>query len=533
MSEIEKKKKFGWKKPFTWFKGLKKSRKLLLLFIVVLLIFGYTRLSKEDVVEVPPMDEFAVSYQEIPVERGEVKRTIYVTGHATADKEQIVSGVPDEKVLQVNFKEGDSVKKGDIIYKLDDTEARMNYQLQSLQYEKMISEGGVSSTGSNQIVVGTSGELKELNIVKGSEVTPDTVVALIQKKDYIEVRNALSVNDYVLFKEGETVKVYFPQFISFLEGTISKIDSADTPITGGGRVRYVTVLIKNPGGLDAGQKAIIQTEKNGRTVVAMGSDLTRFAEDIEIQAGVRGTIASVKAVEGDIVNTQTVLAEVDPSSAKIGVLEQKMEIQKAKLALEEAKKLLDQYVVRAEFDGTLIELNASQGELLSSSEDAAVIASVDQLKMKVVIDEYDIGQVFVGQKAEVYFTAFGNEAFSGVVNKVGQRGETENGSVNFRAEIQIEGNDRIKPGMSGDADIFVEKKDDVLRVPREAITIMDEGLGIVQKLNAEGQPEPFEVGTGAEGDTFVEIVSDLSEGDLIVLLNGSGGQNFASDKMMY
>ncbi|QRN85217.1 efflux RND transporter periplasmic adaptor subunit [Clostridia bacterium] len=533
MSEQKKKTKFGWKKPFAWFKGLKKSRKILVLLLLVLIAFGFMRWQKSDEQEVPMIDEFPMSYQEVPVERGEVKRTIYVTGHATADQEQIVTGVPDEKVLRVNFKEGDSVKKGDIIYELDDTEARMNYQLQLLQYEKMVSENGSQNTGSNQIVIGASGELKELNIDRGTEVTPDTVVALIENKDYLEVRNALSINDYALFNEGDAVQVYFPQFMSFLEGKISKIDSADTPIGGGGRVRYVTIVFENPGGLDDGQKAIIQTEKDGRTIVAMGSGLTRFVEAIEVKAGVRGTISSVKVSVGDIVSPQTVLAEVDASSAKIGALEQKMELQKAKLALGEAKDLLDQYVVRAEFDGTLIELNATQGETLSAVEDAAVIASVGQLKMKVVIDEYDIGQVYVGQKADVYFTAFGNEAFSGEVSKVGQRGEVENGSVNFRAEIQIEGNDRIKPGMSGDADIFVEKKEDVLRVPREAITIMDEGLGIVQQLNAEGEPEPLEVTTGAEGDTYVEILSGLSEGDLVVLLNGNGGQNFASMNMMY
>lgn len=234
-----------------------------------------------------------------------------------------------------------------------------------------------------------------------------------------------------------------------------------------------------------------------------------------------------------MVGAQTVLANVDASSAKIGHLEQKMEMQKAKLELEAAKNLLDQYVVKAEFDGTLIELNAKEGKRLSSSEESAVIASVDKLRMKVVIDEYDIGKVFLGQKAEVYFTAFGNEAFTGVLGKVGQRGEIENGSVNFRAEILIEGNERIKPGMSGDADIFVEKRDDVLRVPREAVTILDDGVGIVQQLNAEGVPEPLEVETGAEGDRYIEILSGLSEGDLVVMLNGFGGQNFAMEKMMY
>ena len=190
-------------------------------------------------------------------------------------------------------------------------------------------------------------------------------------------------------------------------------------------------------------------------------------------------------------------------------------------------------MVRADFDGTVVELNGVENEPFADSLPAAVIASVDRLKMKVVIDEYDIGKVYLGQQAEVYFTAFGNEVFSGVVDKVGQRGVLENGSVNFRAEILIEGNARIKPGMSGDADIFVEMKENVLRVPREAVTILDDGLGIVQRLNAQGQPEAMEIQTGAEGDRFVEVLAGLQEGDMVVLLGGGGNPCFAMEKMMY
>lgn len=534
MSGQEKKWKSRLKRPFVWFKGLKKSKKVLILFVLAVVLFLVTRVLGPGGQDMPPTDEFQISYQEVPLERGEVKRTIYVTGHALADREQIVSGVSDEEVRKVYFAEGDSVKKGDTIYELDDTEARLNYQLQLLQYEKMVSESSSQSSGSNRIIAGATGELKELNIGSGSEVTPDMVVATIESKDYLEVRNALGINDYGLFTEGETVQVLFPQFMTFLDATILKIDGVDTPRAGGARVRYMTLRVKNPGGLDEGQKAKLQTEKGGRTVVAMESGAVYFAEDTEVKAGVRGTISSVQTAVGDMVSAETLIANVDASSAKIGQLEQKMELQKAKLSLEEAKSLLAQYVVKAEFDGTLIELNAAEGERLSSGDDAAVIASVDQLRMKVVIDEYDIGKVYVGQTAEVYFTAFGNEAFTGVLGKVGQRGELENGSVNFRAEILIEGNERIKPGMSGDADIFVEKKEDVLRVPREAITILDDGVGIVQQLNADGEPEALEIQTGAEGDMYVEILSGLSEGDLIVLLGGSSfGQNFAMDKMMY
>lgn len=283
MSNQEKKFKSRLAKPFVWFKGLKKSRKVLLFIVLAAVVFGATRMLGGGGEEMPPMDEFAMSYPEIPVDRGEVKKTIYVTGHALADQEQVVSGVADEVVRKVNFKEGDSVKKGDIIYELDDTEARLNYQLQLLQYEKMVSESAGQSSGSNKIVSGASGEIKEMNIGAGSEVTQDSVVAVIENKEYVEVRNALRVSDYSLFSEGETVQVFFPQFITFLDGTIVRLDEVGTPTTGGGMVHYVTIRVKNGGSLTEGMKAKLQTEKGGRTITATESGLTYFADDIEVR----------------------------------------------------------------------------------------------------------------------------------------------------------------------------------------------------------------------------------------------------------
>ncbi len=519
--------------PWLIFKSWKRPVQVLIVLGVVALGWvGIQRLTNQMPAE-ESMEEFPMVYQEVAVERGEVKRTIYVTGNALAEQEQVLAGVPGKILSKVNVQEGDRVQAGDIIYEIDDTEARLKYQLQLLEYERMVQESKVNPASGVAIRSDNAGEIVSLDIAVGSEVTPDTVVATIENKALLEVRNALSINDYGLFQEGEVVQVLFPQFMSFLEGTIRKIDGVNTPTPGGGLIRYVTVEIVNPGGITEGQTAKIQTQKGERVVSAMQGAPVEYAQTEMVEAGIRGTIASLEVATGDMISQGTILAKVDAASYELGTLETKLLLQEKKLALEETKKNLDQYVARAEFDGTVIELNVKEGEAIPNDLNAAVIANVDNLIMRVIIDEYDIGQVYVGQMAEVYFTAFGNESFPGVVSQVGQRGVMENGSVNFRASVSIKGNDRIRAGMSGDADVFVENKEDVLRVPREAITLLDEGLGIVQILGSEGLPEPKEVVTGSEGDYFVEIVSGLVEGDLIVLFSGGQGQNFATKEIMY
>jgi len=77
----------------------------------------------------------------------------------------------------------------------------------------------------------------------------------------------------------------------------------------------------------------------------------------------------------------------------------------------------------------------------------------------------------------------------------------------------------IKPGMTADLDIIIGRAEDVLCVPKEAVTERD-GRTIVMLIK-DGKPVPQPVITGLEDNVKVEIKEGLEEGDKVVT-TGSG-----------
>lgn len=80
----------------------------------------------------------------------------------------------------------------------------------------------------------------------------------------------------------------------------------------------------------------------------------------------------------------------------------------------------------------------------------------------------------------------------------------------------------MKHGMSGDCDIYINKKENAVRLPVNAVEVMEEGKGTVMVKDPSGNPMPKDVGIGIEGAEYVEIVSGLKDGDEVVLTNPEG-----------
>lgn len=521
------------------FRRLGKGKKLILLVVVLGLGLGAWFIWGRNTDEEMPFDDMDFEQPQIPVERGDVKRTIYVTGNAQAKQIQEVHGVPGRQVLKVYVQAGDQVNEGDLIYELDDTQARLEYQLKQLEYEEMLNERA-NDTYAQTIKSEGRGEISSLEIKKGDEVTPETVVATIQNRGILELRNALSSTDAAAFSIGEKVDVFLPDYLIFVTAIITQIDQVDTHLKNedgkylsGAPVRFVTMELENPDSMVPGVDGKIQTTKKGRTIGVREAGQLAYKSGNDILAKTTGVVTDVKVREGDMIENGSVIASLDATFAKMGSVGARLSLQQAKLNLETAKEALDERIVRAEFSGKVTKLEVTEGKEIDTDAIVCVVAEVGQLIMQVVIDEYDIGQVYIGQKADVYLNAFGNEVFPGVIGEVSQQGVEQNGRVNFTAKIYIDGSGKIKPGMSGDADVFVELKENVLRLPTEALTILEDGLGIVQVMDEENMMQAVEVKIGIEGDRFVEILSGIKEGDMVVSQSGGGmnGMDGGGDMM--
>jgi len=199
-----------------------------------------------------------------------------------------------------------------------------------------------------------------------------------------------------------------------------------------------------------------------------------------------------------------------------------LNLQKAKEALKNAKEDLMKTEILAPFDGTVVDIDVKESDQLSSfdysSKTAVHLVDTSTVEMTGVVDEIDIYQVKVGQKAIITVDALLGEEFSGTVTFISPFGTEETGVVNFSVTIDLDPTEvELKGGLTATADIIVEKHENVLLVPNGAIKGSPGDYWVEVVIDeATGETEKRQVVLGAQNDYFTEVTSGLEEGEKII-----------------
>jgi len=204
-----------------------------------------------------------------------------------------------------------------------------------------------------------------------------------------------------------------------------------------------------------------------------------------------------------------------------------LNLQKAELAVENAKDDLMKTEILAPFGGTVVDIGVKEKDELSSfdysSKTAVHLVDTRTVKMEGVVDEIDIYQVGVGQEAVIVVDAMPDEEFPGEVTFISPFGTEEAGVVEFAVTIELDPTEiELKGGLTATADIIVADRKNVLLIPKEAFIETPVGVfvGVVEDETTE-EPERRRVVLGAQDYAFAEVVSGLSEGEKVVIISQS------------
>lgn len=161
---------------------------------------------------------------------------------------------------------------------------------------------------------------------------------------------------------------------------------------------------------------------------------------------------------------------------------------------------------------------------------AFTMSSSDTMILAVNVDELDINSVSEGQQAEISLDAMEDETFTGTVTKVESSASSSNGGVaKYTVEVEIPGDERMKEGMNASAAITIEKRENVVTIPVNALQERGTKVFVYTQTDSEGNlTGEQEVTTGLSDGSTVEITEGLSEGDKVYyqrLGNVSGQKN--------
>ncbi|MBA9029357.1 efflux RND transporter periplasmic adaptor subunit [Peribacillus huizhouensis] len=198
----------------------------------------------------------------------------------------------------------------------------------------------------------------------------------------------------------------------------------------------------------------------------------------------------------------------------------------------------DGSILQAPVAGTITSLSVASGDSVPNSEPVAHITNYSALQTTISVDELDVTKVKEGQAVEITASAFEDEKFAGKVTNVAKVGIASNGVSSFDVTVQITDPKNLKIGMSTEASILIESKDNALYVPVEAVyTSGDEKYVIVPTTSdsedSAQSTNKVTVETGIANDMYVEITSGLAEGDNVQIPRvQSSGNSFQGPMMM-
>ncbi|MDD2775689.1 MAG: efflux RND transporter periplasmic adaptor subunit [Gallionella sp.] len=164
--------------------------------------------------------------------------------------------------------------------------------------------------------------------------------------------------------------------------------------------------------------------------------------------------------------------------------------------------------------GIVMEKKAVQGMKFGAGETLYQIADLSSVWVLADIAEQDVGKITLGTPAQLSFTAYPGETFTGKVDYLYPTLNPATRTVQVRIEL-ANPKGRLKPALYASVILQGEQLGKVLTVPNSAI--IDNGTKQVVLVQlAQGRFEPRSVKLGQRGDQYVEILEGIGEGEQVV-----------------
>lgn len=294
-------------------------------------------------------------------------------------------------------------------------------------------------------------------------------------------------------------------------------------------------MVIMPGGGEVSIKSLSQAVEDAETNLKLANKNLQAVQD-KIDTQMKSYNTAVEDAQIVVDNAQKSLdaaqtgvkQDLQRNLDSIATAKLQSNTEAAEIDLENMKKDLDKCQVKATADGTVTAIYAEEGETANGL--MFIIEDTQSLMIKVRIKEYDINTVKEGMKVALTADATGEDEYEGVVQRISPTAvklplttnnndaTQKNNDVEFEAEILItSANTRLRIGMSANADIIIEERNDIYAVPYEELGVDETGASVIYipKQQADGTylSEAVPVTLGLESDYAVEITGEgLTDG---------------------
>lgn len=530
-------------------------------------------------------------YKVAKVEVGQVKKTVSATGIVQPWKVIDIKSRAGGEVHDLAVEVGDRVTKGQVIARIDPTDtalnastaradlesaqARQRQSRETYELQRKQSEIGIAQARADLQAVKANRAAAAARLATArtqSTAQPKMTSSAIRQAEAslnqaLQQRQALNATNP---QQRAAAKAAHDQAVANLKnsrqnvarqesllqkGFVSQqaVDTAQADVSvreaavESAKARLDTIDMELAAAVEGADARVAQARaalENARTGAI---DITSRRNTVkEQEAALRQMDAQVKRSE--VALRQAIANQANNAIRGYDVNVAQASIARAAAQRQNAETILSQTVVRAPSEGVILQKYVEEGTIITSglSLNAAgtsivQIGDVTKMYVDVTVDETDIANVDEGMQVDVTMEAYPGVPFEGKVARVDPQAKVEQNVTSVHVRVEIDNSSPtfqlIKPGMNATCEFVIEKKEDVVAVPTEAVREDDQGK-FVELAQSPGKPAPPDpktkepadpealidinakrvaVEVGVEGNDNIEIVSGVKEGDTVVV----------------
>jgi len=271
-----------------------------------------------------------------------------------------------------------------------------------------------------------------------------------------------------------------------------------------------------------------------RNVVdAEGPDLPFLKATVERdrQLAADGLVASSSLDDAErayqIALNKQMSAQRNVAVSKADTARAEAQVAQSQASLERTQEDLRNSTIISPMDGIVLSRDVEVGDAVSSilvlGSQATLIMTLGDMSTVYVlgkVDQADIGNVYLGQRARIVVESFKDKKFEGKVTKISPLGVEKDNVTTFEVRVSIQNpTGELKANMSANAEIILEEKPNVLLIP-EAAVIYDKdrnaSIEVPDSKSGTGRRK-VAVKLGISNGIKTEVVSGLSEGQKLIL----------------
>lgn len=523
--------------------------------IIIVLIGGYFIYKSFSNQDIP--------YVLTPVLKGEVIQNVSVTGTVIPAKEIELQFENQGKINKIYIKVGDQVSAGDVLITLNTGELNAQYQsskagldiaqarlaqtlagsrTEDIQvYQSAVDNAKVSVASKEKALIDAQEDADNslattyedaLNAMKTAYTKADQALLIVFaniRQEYFNSNNQLATavkdqengakNDLTIAKGSLDVADLNPSYDN-IDLALKEMETAVTSVRNA--LAYLRAALDDPSIenlVSSTDKTSVNTERTSIDTELVS--LTTAEQNISSIKITNKTSINVAQANLDAAESALNKAEDELALKKAGPRQEDVnlaqaEVNQAKANLLQIQEKINKMVLKAPVNGIITGIEKEEGETVQANLMIVSMISNGNFQIEANISETEIAKVSLNDIAKMTLDALGpDDEFTGQIIKIDPAETVVSGVIYYKINCIFDTEDeRIKSGMTVNLDIETDRREDVLYLPYYLIR-EEAGRKYVNVLEGEIIKERT-IKTGLEGESNVEILEGLREGENIV-----------------